>query len=300
MNETNSPSSDDTAGSETPLTSERVTGLLQVRPEAGRPPKAAPKLGSLLKRIAAVVTAVIALLAGAATIAQYIEDHMRGGPQQIVTTTPPPTEPTSAEVTVEPRPSFPPPTPLTVTAADELFRDDFSSITSGWDNYSKENASTGYEDGRYFIQLDMRDVLWLSVWKKPAKIDNGVLQVDIQGPFGEGGARTQGLAFGWRQNWEGSTYAFTVDVNGVCSMLEATGGWYTRATGSLKDFNAARSYHTLRVQIRGREAVGYVDGTFCVAYEMDNYHSGYVGLVASGWKGNGKSYFDEFRIFRLP
>lgn len=296
MNEVNSLPSDDSAASETPPTSAQVADLPQSQSEAGRQPKAAPKLRGLLKRIVAVVTAVIALLAGAVTIADYFGISPTGAGAKVLIS---PTPPLTAVVT-PPEPDFPRPTPIAVTAADELFRDDFSSATSDWDSYAKANASTGYEDGRYFIDLDMMGVLWLSVWKKPAKIDNGILQVDIQGPLGESGAREQGLAFGWRQKWEGSTYAFTVNVDGVCSMVEAIGGWYTRATGSLKDFNAAKPYHTLRVQIRGREAVGYVDGTFCVAYEMENYHSGYVGVVASGWEGKGKSYFDEFRIFRLP
>jgi hypothetical protein len=191
------------------------------------------------------------------------------------------------------------PTPFPVSALDEVRRDDFSRPT-GWDNYSTQDAATGYEAGKYFIQLSDY-FLFLSIWKDAGIIDNAILQVDVLSQQGAGDYQ-QGIGYGWRRGWEGSTYAFVVDGLGNCMFKEANNGWYTRESGRVPDYDKARSYHTLRVYIRYNEAIGYVDGEFCAKYAMPNYASGYVGVVAApnASSESGKYYFDEYRIYRTP
>lgn len=198
-------------------------------------------------------------------------------------------------------PIIPDPTAISVSIQDEIKRDDFSSENTGWNNYSKSDVATGYENGRYFIQV-AKKLLFLSVWTKAGMIDNGILQVDIYGPF-ESTGYAQGLGFGWHSGWEDNNYAFTIDGNGTCLFWEySIDAWFTKVQGKTESFDINRGYHTLKVEIRGSEAIGYVDGTFCAMYKMPNYKQGLVGVVASpsATIGSGKFYFDEYRIYRIP
>jgi hypothetical protein len=250
---------------------------------------------SFLQTVAALIIAVVGLAASAVTIADYWERHPRpGGGSQPVLTVVPNQAANVPEATI---PSVCP-TPIPVSAADLQFRDDFSS-SSGWDPYRQGNSGPGLEDGRYYIKISDTNMLFLSVWPKPGQLDNAILQVDVYGPLGPGGAAAQGLAFGWQPGWKGNAYAFTVDATGVCKFLEASGGWSERMRGTVNGFDP-REPHVLQVQIRGPKAIGYIDGVCCATYLMPNYRRGYVGVVASDWEGNGKSYFDEYRVYRLP
>ena len=195
----------------------------------------------------------------------------------------------------------PGPTPPSLETADEIRRDDFSSTNTGWDNYSTSKVATGYGKGRYFIQLS-DFVLFLSVWNQAGMIDNGVLQVDVIRPLESDEFSTQGIGFGWRNGWEGSTYAFEIDWAGHCKFLEAFDGWHVLTNEKIAGFDKNRKYHTLRVYIIGDEATGYVDDTYCAKQILTNYERGYVGVVASPSANtkSGNFYFDEYRIFQIP
>ncbi|MBK7780573.1 MAG: hypothetical protein IPJ58_07240 [Ardenticatenia bacterium] len=175
----------------------------------------------------------------------------------------------------------PGPTPVPVDTIRELRRDNFSSTSSGWDNYTnldedlKPLQSTGYEDGEYFIDIKSR-MLFLSTWKAAGAIENAILQVDALGPMSEGGAKSQGLAFGWRPEWVGTTYAFVINDNGLCGFLEDTGrsGWWPKVLARSRSLASNKPYHTLRVQIRDGNALGFVDDSFCAEHQLTNYHPG--------------------------
>ena len=256
-------------------------------------------LVKVLLFIGGLLVGLVAVAANFTQILGFLGYGSEPGPQPMVGT------PNAASGAIAQ--ATPGPTPVALPIEYEIWRDDFSSASSGWDDYSREGFVTGYGDGRYFIDISSGvDVLFLSVWRRPGLLDNGVLEVDILGPFGEDGAALQGLGFGWRNNWEGSTYAFVVNSSGDCLFLEASStaegavAWQGQAWGNVEGFQAHRTYHTLRVQIRSTEAIGYVDGSFCVACRMPRYRAGYVGVVASASYGRGTSYFDEYRVFRLP
>jgi hypothetical protein len=184
----------------------------------------------------------------------------------------------------------------------EIHHDDFSDPSSGW--------GYGYEDGRYAIHIDSYPYVFRA-WKGIGKIDEGLLQVDVLGPFQENDAAKRGLGFGSRNGGSSGTYAFTINSSGVCEFLEYDddidyGGWKSRVKGKIADFDGQRGYYTLKIHITNyREATGYVDDKFCAKYVMQNYNIGYVGVVASysyigfDYQG-GDSYFDEYRIFQKP
>lgn len=254
--------------------------------------------------VAAGATIVAAVITGICTITATLIEHVINVPSPAATQA---IEAAPMWVdTPMPLPSATPgPTPWPLSSSDLILRDDFSSSDSEWDNYATEDSATGYESGRYFIEwfspAESHGPIFFSIWKKTANLDSGSLQVDILGPFGEMGAVQQGLAFGWRHGWEGSTYCFTIQSAGTCEFMESSDRqWRSQKTGTIDGFDPKQGYHTLRVDIRHTEAIGYVDGRFCAAFDIPDYRPGYVGVVAQIWQGGGKAYFDEYRIYQLP
>lgn len=208
----------------------------------------------------------------------------------------------SATATKQDEPSLlptPGPTLVPTSSLNKIHYDDFSSPSTGWDNYSSSNTATGYEESRYYIQLS-KPMLFLSIWESMGKLDDGVLEVNVLGPFEEGSS--QGIGYGWNENWEGSTYAFTINSSGMCKFLEASDGWRVRKSAEIASFNTQQTFHNLKLYIRGNEALGYVDDTFCARYIMPEYKKGYVGVVASpnSIEKRGRYYFDEYRVFESP
>jgi hypothetical protein len=242
----------------------------------------------------AVLLGILGVLANVLGILDYFGiNPIQSGGQSIVETL------TLTEVPAKSTQTANAPTPYPVSGLALIRSDDFSSQSSQWDNYTEPTSDTGYEAGKYYIELST-NALFLSTWKKAKDFENGVLSVDVLGPFGEGGAVKQGLGFGWHKDWQGSTYAFTIDYEGNCKFLEAQDGWIEKEIGKIDNFDSGKPFHTVMVIIRNGEAIGYVDNQFCAIYNMPNYTSGHVGVVASMWDGNGKAYFDEYRMYKLP
>ena len=63
---------------------------------------------------------------------------------------------------------------------------------------------------------------------------------------------------------------------------------------------SARTNHTLNVLIENGTAKGYVDGVLCDMYKMADYQPGFVGVAALPAVVQGKSFFDNFAIYRWP
>lgn len=207
----------------------------------------------------------------------------------------------------------PPPTPLPATSpaptvtrmasVDNIARDSFDSPDSGWDIINESYGSSGYDNGKYFIDL-FEARLFLALWEHVgSKVDNTVMEVDILGPLNRPG-QAQGLGFGWQKDWKGTTYAFTVNGSGRCNVLEAVdkGGWHSAASGQLSQFDSNTLYHSLRAVIRNFQLQAYVDGELCITHPVPGYSQGYVGVVASPNSETNKDrfMFDEFRIYQIP
>lgn len=192
-------------------------------------------------------------------------------------------------------------TPTSIPLTNLVYRDDYSSESSDWDNYSTANVLTGYENGKYRIELKEHKVLFLSIWEILKDFDNGVLMVDVLGPFKDHGASAQGIGFGWHKDWAGYSYAFTIRPDGSCQFYEYdNGSYYEKETSRIPKFDSGKAYHQVRVDIRNGEASGFIDGEFCTSYTMTHYQPGSVGVVGSAPNGTRKMFFDEFRIFVLP
>lgn len=195
------------------------------------------------------------------------------------------------------------PTITPMSKDDESKRDNFGSASSGWDIINESYGSSGYKDGKYFIDLSEYR-LFAALWQGVGPlVDNMVLEVDILGPFGTPGM-AQGLVFGWHKDWQGTTYAFTVDGAGQCAVASAVnkGGWHKLASGTLQEFDPDESFYTLHAVIRNRKLQGYVNGDLCIEYRIPDYKPGYIGVAASPdpVSKQGQFEFDEFRFYQIP
>ncbi|MDM8532683.1 hypothetical protein QUF63_16095 [Anaerolineales bacterium HSG25] len=179
--------------------------------------------------------------------------------------------------------------------------DDFSFSGTGWDNYEDQSGqgkfSVGYRSGEYFIELNKYPSLFFAILATEI-INDGVLQVKSLGPFGKKNASRQGIAWGY-QNPTNYGYSFSIDEAGYCYLKEHTGdtNLVQQPYYKIEGFDAEIP-HILTVVINGDTATGYVNNVFCGRYTMENYIPGKVGLVASSPRGDGKSYFDDFKLYQ--
>lgn len=254
------------------------------------------KSSSQLKRLLFILAALILIAFAGIAVLSAVRDRLPQGP------TPPsgPTVPTDQVTPIAPQ-AVPTVTPM--SKVNEIARDDFGSPASGWDTISETNGASGYDNGKYFIDLNGR-VLFLTLWEDGGpEVDNAVLEIDILGPLNQPGA-AQGLGFGWQKDWRGATYAFTVNSVGQCRVYETVdkGGWRTISAGELSQFAPDAPYHILRAEIRNSYLKGFVDGHLCIEAALPSYQRGFVGLVAmpNTETNQDRFLFDEFRIFEAP
>jgi len=202
----------------------------------------------------------------------------------------------------------PKPTLIPISKLTEIKSDDFNSTKSGWDTYNNDDTSTGYQNGEYFIEIKRNPMVFLSVWGNGGKIKEGILQVEVRGPFGTRGAEVQGLLWGWQSNSQLPHYAFAVNEIGKCIFYKSTGkssilgqtpsGVVPYSTPETE--SKGNQSRILNVVIKGNDVYGYIDGIFCASYTMPEYEPGFIGVVASSPDGKGKSFFDNYKIFKLP
>jgi len=262
------------------------------RPKDADTEKSSKRLKPLLVTLVALIFVVFVSIAVLSTVRDKLEEQQ--------TSPSGPTVPTDQGAPIAPQ-AVPTVTPM--SKVNEIARDDFGSSSSGWDTIRESYGTSGYDNGKYFIDLNS-GVLFLTLWEDGGpEVDNAVLEIDILGPLNQPGA-TQGLGFGWQKDWKGTTYAFTVDSAGRCRVRESVekGGWYTVLEGEPLQLDPDAPYHILRAEIRNSYLRGFVDGHLCIEGRLLNYQRGFVGLVAMpNTKTNRDRFlFDEFRIFEAP
>ena len=188
--------------------------------------------------------------------------------------------------------------------------DDFSDPTSGWPSGSGSFWFRGYRDGRYVIFFDGDgDEPAFVAWLAAGKFSDIGLQVTVLGPFKEYDIARRGIGFGSSSGQREGVYAFTFQTDGTCEIVQYRDGEYSYLqplfVGNVPDFDRTKSHHVLKVEIKYREVVGYVDGELCVQGIIPDYSSGYVGLLATASGGDsgyivGETYFDDFVVYAFP
>jgi hypothetical protein len=208
--------------------------------------------------------------------------------------------------------STPTTVPPTIPALVEEKSHDFSPENIQWDLILNDPRGTvQYEDGKYSFDTNIR-VFFLGMWEKERNIglNNFAVEVMALGPWGDKGALEQGLVIGWQdEDFSRPAYAFTLSSSGTCrfwSRVPNEENWVSKPTNwrpesrlSITEEELNESAQKLLLVKKDNILTGYVDGQVCGQFEMDDYQRGYIGLATLSPDMGGKSFFDDFRLYRL-
>lgn len=186
-----------------------------------------------------------------------------------------------------------------------LIYDDFSEKIFLWSEGSIDTESVGYENGVYFMEINNPLVyftgsLW-SMTNEMMEMENFAIQADMLGPLYTDWEQKQGIVFGFQSDKKGNSFAFDISYDGTCRLVGKTdnGEWRVLSTSILSDLDLNLP-HTLTVIVKGsQEFSGYVDGQFCLAETID-YNAGTFGLSGKISKNEGKLFFDNFYVYKIP
>jgi len=180
--------------------------------------------------------------------------------------------------------------------AGTLFYDDFSSITSGWDQSETELGSTYYKDGSYHIVINETNADYFStLYRSYADIG---LQVDAQ--WGAGPADNNfGLLCRYQD--EKNFYAGMISSDGYYGIFKIQNGKYT----VLGHENMLYSEAIHKTSEKNQIVLNcyqdflflYVNGNLLDVQKDDTFQSGDVGMIAGSFEKAGVHIlFDDFYL----
>ena len=188
------------------------------------------------------------------------------------------------------------------TEVPALFKDDFSSSSSGWSTFTSDNASVDYADGNYVMKVFTDK--WF-VWGNPSEsFDNAHIEVTARNT---GGATD--TSFGIICSYQDETHYYYVgiDTQGFYAIAKTIPGqddffltndnkWDT-SDAITKD---AASYN-IGADCGGGTLTLYVDGKQIASATDSDYGAGDVGLFAwTDQQANGEIHFDDLVVTALP
>lgn len=189
------------------------------------------------------------------------------------------------------------------TEVPALFKDDFSSSSSGWTTGESDNASVDYVAEEYVVKVKTTD--WF-VWGNPGEtgLSNIHLEVTARNIGG-----TEDTSFGIICNYdEGATsfYYAAIDTQGYYTISRTDsntedtfltgGGDWSQSDGINKN---AASYR-VGLDCGSGKITLYVDGKQIDSVEDSTFSTGDVGLLAwTGENGNAEIHFDDFVVTAL-
>ena len=213
-------------------------------------------------------------------------------------------QPTSTEPSpTEPSPTEPPLATLesTSSTSSDEFVDDFSDSNSGWDITSGKEGAVGYEDGKYFINVDEVDY---SLWANPNRSFGDVLigvtaQVAADSVLADMGAicRYQDTAnFMYGEITSDGYYGIVQMKDGDFTIL--TGSGKLQANDTIRQGGKANQVQFL---CAGNNFALFVNDQFIDSVQADAPASGDVGLIAGTFeKGGARVRFDDFSAVLPP
>lgn len=189
------------------------------------------------------------------------------------------------------------------TEIPALFKDDFSSSSSGWTMGDSDNSSVDYVADEYVFKIKTTD--WF-VWGNPGEKSLSNIHLEVTGRDVN---KTEDTSFGIICNFDEAKTSFyyaAIDGQGyyVISRTDSNtddtfltgGGDWSQSADIEKD---AASYR-VGMDCGGGKITLYVDGKQIDSVEDSTYTAGDVGLLAwTGKKGDGEVHFDDFVVTSL-
>lgn len=179
-----------------------------------------------------------------------------------------------------------------------LFRDDFSSTSSGWDRTTTDSGTTDYQDGGYHIFVQPE---YYSLWANPGKSFTDVrVEVDAHRLSGVDDNEYGVIC---RYVDTGNFYAASISSDGFYGLIRLSDGDFEyvgmEAMQTSDAIHQGSESNHIRLDCVGSSLTLYVNGTQ-VASAVDSTHtSGDVGLYAGTFGTPGIDImFDDFVVSR--
>ena len=188
------------------------------------------------------------------------------------------------------------------TEVPSLFKDDFSSSSSGWSTGNSDSSSVDYGDGDYVMKIFTTE--WF-VWGNPEEsFENVHVEVTARNT---GGATD--TTFGIICNYQNATnfYYVGIDTQGFYAIFKTNpsppdqiltnnGDW-----GESADITKDAASYRLGADCGNGTITLYVDGTQIASASDSDFSQGDVGLFAwTAQEANSEIRFDDLVVTALP
>jgi hypothetical protein len=187
---------------------------------------------------------------------------------------------------------------LGVQPGEELYRENFSSPSSGWTRASAAVGSLDYYNGVYRIVVIATDY---DLWAVPGKdFDDVRIEVDAA-RFGGPAENRFGLVCRHRDAQD--FYFFVISSDGYYAIGKVSAGARSLLGQPAMAYNAAIITGTapnhLRFDCAGTALTGYVNGQMVAITQDDSFAKGDVGLIAGSFDIPGVDIvFDDFVVIK--
>jgi len=228
--------------------------------------------------LAVVGVLCLALVVGAVLIGSYLDGGGGGGD---VTT--PPTSP-----------SIDTPTPET---GGPLFRDDFSSPSSGWEVGDYETGDVGYKDGVYFVTSSVNGKTMWGVANR--SFDDLIVEVDAT-QISAGPESNNDYGVICREQGDGNGYYILISGDGYYAIAKAEEGnfeWLVDWTesGAIRKGNTTNH---IRVVCDGSTLALFVNRQRLVTANDSTFTTGDIGLTATTYEDEPTEiHFDNLAVY---
>ncbi|GAB4502621.1 MAG: hypothetical protein Fur0035_21750 [Anaerolineales bacterium] len=186
-------------------------------------------------------------------------------------------------------------------SSNVLFKDDFSSTSSGWDKASGDNGSTDYADGAYriFVSTTQYDA-----WANPSKSFDADVSVEVDVTKSAGPDNNDmGIICRYNTiNGNFNFYYFIISSDGfamIAKMVDSKSSFLAeKATDPNPAIKMGSATNHLRADCIGSQLTLYVNGTQVMSVtDSDLSGGGDVGLIAGTFDTAGTdALFDNFVV----
>ncbi len=182
---------------------------------------------------------------------------------------------------------------------DILFSDDFSSITSGWDQTEGDDYKTAYNNGAY--QIIVNKTL-SDAWSNPGNFNFTDVRIEVEATK-YGGSDNNDYGIICRYQDTTHFYFAAISSDGYYGILKMSEGEYSvigRENLVPSDLiNLGTDTNHIRFDCVGSTLTLFINGTQ-VDQQIDaNYTSGNVGLIAGTYDEAGTDVlFDNFYVYQ--
>lgn len=183
-------------------------------------------------------------------------------------------------------------------SSNVLFKDDFSSSNSGWDQVRADDGITDYENGVYRINVLVPDT---DVWANPG-LDFTDTQVEVDATK-VGGPDDNDFGIICRYQDTDNYYYFIISSDGYYGIGKVVDGEYNLigmdSMPPSEAINQGADTNHLRADCIGNTLTLYVNGEELDSKEDNEFTSGDVGLLAGTYTESGTDiHFDDFYVYK--